>query len=300
MAISPELQYATLNEFYLDAKNPKCRTDFCVSESRFRCGSGERKERKMFIKKYWRSLSVFLVAVVSVGLYLQATQPPPEPIKIYKPVEPLATPTQAPTTQTPVGEKTEQGGHWHGDEWHAEPHTPQTQNATHTEYGHAALSPEVAAGRKSETPTPTVSVSSGGTVPLPTDLHDPVAWAAYYQAVEPKFPSDVDNESAWDAYIHALDPPDAKEPADVLDRDAWMAYLQPLRDEWDRVRAAKEKLRERLYVLPPETFGETDRERALFFIEVYRPYTQALNRIHNALMDRLNHFHRRIDRRFNR
>ena len=137
-------------------------------------------------------------------------------------------------------------------------------------------------------------------MPLPTDLHDPVAWAAYYQAVEPKFPSDVDNESAWDAYIHALDPPDAKEPADVLDWDAWMAYKQPLQDEWDRVRAAEEKLRERLYVLPPDTFGDTDRERALFFIEVYRPYTQALNRIYNALMDRQNHIRRSIDRRFNR
>ena len=91
----------------------------------------------MFIQKYWLPLSVCLVAVVSVGLYLQATHPPPEPIKIYKPVEPLATPTQAPTTQTPVVEKTEQGGHWHGDEWHAEPHTPtetpQTRHATHTE-----------------------------------------------------------------------------------------------------------------------------------------------------------------------
>ena len=77
----------------------------------------------MFIQKYWLPLSVFVVAVVSVGLYLLATQPPPEPIKIYKAVEPLATPTQAPTTQTPVGEKTEQGGHWHADgTWHAEPH----------------------------------------------------------------------------------------------------------------------------------------------------------------------------------
>ena len=77
----------------------------------------------MFLRKYWIPLSVCLVVVVSVGLYLQARQTPPEPIKIYKAVEPLATPTQPPTTQTPVVEKTEQGGHWHGDEWHAEPHT---------------------------------------------------------------------------------------------------------------------------------------------------------------------------------
>ena len=88
----------------------------------------------MFIKKYWRPLSVFLVVVVSVGLYLQATHPPPEPIKIYKAVEPLEKPTQAPTTQTlvgekpsqtPVGEKTEQAGHSHADgTWHAGSHDP--------------------------------------------------------------------------------------------------------------------------------------------------------------------------------
>ena len=85
----------------------------------------------MFLRKDWIPLSVCLVAVVSVGLYLQATQPPPEPIKIYKPVEPLATPTQAPTTQTPVGEKTEQGGHWHADgTWHGTPHVPGTHPAT--------------------------------------------------------------------------------------------------------------------------------------------------------------------------
>ena len=92
----------------------------------------------MFLRKYWIPLSVCLVVVVSVGLYLLATQPPPAPIKIYKPVEPLATPTQAPTTQTPVGEKTEQGGHWHGDEWHAEPHTTPAVVSSETDSGFTA------------------------------------------------------------------------------------------------------------------------------------------------------------------
>ena len=224
----------------------------------------------MFMKKYWLPLSVCLVVVVSVGLYLQATHPPPEPIKIYKPVEPLATPTQAPTTQTPVGEKTEQGGHWHGDEWHAEPHTPQTQNATHTEYGHAALSPEVAAGRKSETPTPTVSVSSRLTVEPPTDL---------------------DDEAAWDAYIHALDP-DAKEPADVFDKAAWDAYSKALEDERRRLVAFVEALSEQLRANAPRPPTRAFRDYSIWTLA---PYNQAISRLDQERTRRLNQWQKRLD-----
>ena len=72
----------------------------------------------MFLRKYWLPLSVFLVAIVGVGLYLLATQPPKEPIVIYKAVEPI----EKPTTEAPVGEIS-QGGHVHADgTWHDGPH----------------------------------------------------------------------------------------------------------------------------------------------------------------------------------
>ena len=45
----------------------------------------------MFIRKYWLPISVFIMAIAGVGLYLLATQPPPEPVKIYKVVEPEKT-----------------------------------------------------------------------------------------------------------------------------------------------------------------------------------------------------------------
>ena len=65
----------------------------------------------MFIRKYWIPISVFIVAIAGVGLYLLATQPPKDPIVIYKAVEPIEKPTQQPTTaQVPVGD-TSQGGH---------------------------------------------------------------------------------------------------------------------------------------------------------------------------------------------
>ncbi len=80
----------------------------------------------MFIRKYWLPLSVFIVAIAGVGLYLLSIQPPPEPIIIYKAVEPLEKPTEQPQTEMPVVEKTEQpqqGGHTHADgTWHAGAH----------------------------------------------------------------------------------------------------------------------------------------------------------------------------------
>ena len=77
----------------------------------------------MFLRKYWLPLSVFLVLIVGIGLYLLATQPPPEPVKIYKAVEPIEKPTQQPKAEVPSD--TSQGGHFHADgTWHEEPHEP--------------------------------------------------------------------------------------------------------------------------------------------------------------------------------
>ena len=75
----------------------------------------------MFLRKYWLPISVFIVAIVGIGLYLLATQPPPEPVKIYKAVEP-EKPTEQPKAEVPVGD-TSQGGHVHADgTWHKGPH----------------------------------------------------------------------------------------------------------------------------------------------------------------------------------
>ena len=74
----------------------------------------------MFFRKYWIPLSVFVVALVGLGLYLLSIQPPPEPIKIYTAVEPLEKPTEEPTAEAPVVEHPKQAGHTHADgTWHA-------------------------------------------------------------------------------------------------------------------------------------------------------------------------------------
>ena len=82
----------------------------------------------MFLRKYWIPITVFIVAICAVGLYYLQTQPPKEPIVIYKPVEPLPKSE----VKAPVGD-TSQGGHVHADgTFHAGPHdTPPPRRECH-------------------------------------------------------------------------------------------------------------------------------------------------------------------------
>lgn len=105
----------------------------------------------MFLRKYWIPLSVFVVAIVGVGFYMLATQPPPEPVKIYKTVKPIEKPTQQPTVEAPPVEDTSQGGHFHADgTWHEGPHdAPVEQPSTDVDETPASVA----------TPTPTESLT---------------------------------------------------------------------------------------------------------------------------------------------
>ena len=72
----------------------------------------------MFVRKNWLPLLFFVMMICAVSFYLLTTQAQKVPIKIYKPVE-VSTP--ASPKPPPPGE-TAESGHWHGDEWHSEPH----------------------------------------------------------------------------------------------------------------------------------------------------------------------------------
>jgi len=107
----------------------------------------------MFLRKYWIPISVFLVAIAGIGLYLLATQPPKDPIVIYKAVEPIKRPTQQPTAQVPV-EETDTGGHFHADgTWHKGPHEilPTTSEAA----PNPPMSPETAVWKAKPDEAPT-------------------------------------------------------------------------------------------------------------------------------------------------
>ncbi|MDE0016625.1 MAG: hypothetical protein OXU51_10585 [Candidatus Poribacteria bacterium] len=113
----------------------------------------------MFLRKYWLPISVFIVAIVGIGLYLLATQPPPEPVKIYKAVEP-EKPTEQPKAEV-VEDDTSQGGHLHADgTWHAEPHAERTVRTTTTPQNRQA---DFAQENEQETQVDFV------TIPVPAD-----------------------------------------------------------------------------------------------------------------------------------
>ena len=79
----------------------------------------------MFRRKYWIPLTVLLVAIVGVSLYFLQTAPPKEPVLILKPVE-FEKPPEAPKPPPPGADP---NGHWHNDEWHADPHETETPTA---------------------------------------------------------------------------------------------------------------------------------------------------------------------------
>ena len=68
----------------------------------------------MFLRKNWRPVSVFIVAIAMVCVYLLQTDTLKSPIQICNIAE--ATPKPPPQGETA------ESGHWHGDAWHAEPH----------------------------------------------------------------------------------------------------------------------------------------------------------------------------------
>ena len=142
----------------------------------------------MFLRKNWLPLSVFIVAIVAVGLYLLTTQQTPkEPITIIKPTE-----VEKPPAETPPD--AQQGGHFHADgTWHDGPHADETQRAQPPQLPETALE-----GHASDT------------VPV-----DPWDFSAAYQALREKYPDQTQNP-----------PPFEDVPVDLWDFEATKKAFQ--------------------------------------------------------------------------
>ena len=69
-------------------------------------------------KRIWIPILSVLVIAMGCGLFYGQKVANQEPVKVYKPVDVSKPATPKPP---PPGE-TAESGHWHGDEWHAEPH----------------------------------------------------------------------------------------------------------------------------------------------------------------------------------
>lgn len=103
----------------------------------------------MLRKRVWIPIVCVLVIAMGCGLFYGRKVVNQAPITTYKPVE-----VKSKLKPPPPGESAE-SGHWHGDEWHSEPHdthappTPQQEN-------------DVAAE-----PAPVVKESAESSEPLP-------------------------------------------------------------------------------------------------------------------------------------
>lgn len=75
----------------------------------------------MLDKKFWIPILLVLIGVGIGGTFWGKHIASQEPVKTYTPVDwnqPVSTPKPPPPGET------YETGHWHGDEWHAEPHEP--------------------------------------------------------------------------------------------------------------------------------------------------------------------------------
>lgn len=72
----------------------------------------------MLKKKIWLPILIVLLVVIGCGLFYARQVSKQAPVKVYKVVEVEEPETPKPP---PPGE-TAESGHWHGDEWHADPH----------------------------------------------------------------------------------------------------------------------------------------------------------------------------------
>ena len=74
----------------------------------------------MLHKKFWIPILLVLIGVAIGGTFWGKHVASQDPVKTYKPVER----SQPATPKPPPPGETAESGHWHGDEWHAEPHAP--------------------------------------------------------------------------------------------------------------------------------------------------------------------------------
>ncbi|MYA58820.1 hypothetical protein F4X88_21295, partial [Candidatus Poribacteria bacterium] len=80
----------------------------------------------MLLKKFWIPVLLVLIGVaIGVTFWEYQQVASQAPVKIISPVtaDPVDTSKPATPKPPPPGE-TYESGHWHGEEWHAEPHEP--------------------------------------------------------------------------------------------------------------------------------------------------------------------------------
>jgi len=156
----------------------------------------------MFFRKYWIPLSVFIIAIVGVGLYVLQTRPPKDPILIVKPVE-----YEKPAAKAPVGEQSAEVGHVHADDiWKAA--EPPEIIAGRSEVSKSEVSREVS---REVSTAPEMDYDKGAGNPPPFDKVPVDLWD--FEATKAAMIENINFVKAnWDPKVFDLD----VETADTL------------------------------------------------------------------------------------
>ncbi len=125
----------------------------------------------MLNKNVWIPILILVLVVIGFGLFYGRQVANQEPVKVYKPVDV----EQPATPKPPPPGETAESGHYHGDEWHAEPHEPATPN----------------------TPPPS-DLTAETQDPPPRQYREPASWSSWdfqaaYQGIREKYPDQTQN-----------------------------------------------------------------------------------------------------------
>ncbi len=125
----------------------------------------------MLNKKIWIPILILVLVVLGFGLFYGQKVANQEPVKVYKPVD-----IQHPASpKPPPPGETAENGHWHGDEWHAEPHASATPK-----------------------PPPPSAETAQTQNPPPRQSREPASWSSWdfqaaYQGIREKYPDQTQN-----------------------------------------------------------------------------------------------------------
>ena len=127
----------------------------------------------MLKKNVWIPILMLVLVVIGFGLFYRQKVAKQTPVNIYKPVDVSKPATPKPP---PPGE-TAESRHWHGDEWHAEPHETEEKIVLDT----------------SDNPIPFMSSNPLMPEQIPEHLKMPIEWESWYYLQAYENPKDRAN-----------------------------------------------------------------------------------------------------------
>ena len=174
-------------------------------------------------KRIWIPILSVLVIAMGCGLFYGRQVANQAPVKVYKPVE-VETKPKPP----PPGETVSESGHWHGDEWHSQPHDTHAPAEEVSEVDAELATPpaersEVQSASVGAQPIKAQTGTQGQESSQPT-LEDPAvarAWRAWSKKMD-----ELSEESARAGRVHTALLPGTEEELERYEADPeWQRKL---------------------------------------------------------------------------